>query len=405
MRIWIVNHYALPPGSSGGPTRHLGLSRALRDRGHEVVIHASIFDHYTRRDHRPRADGPAIEDIDGVTYVWWPTPPYDGLRGRIDNMIRFWWAVSRHAHTVPLSAPDAVLGSSPHLLSPLAARRLARHFRVPFVMEVRDLWPQSLIDLGDFGPHHPAMAVLGFLEKRLYATADQVVTVLPGAIDHMVARGADPTRIRYVPNGVDLSRWPSVVAPPGASPMVALYAGTLGHANGLEVVVDAARELERRGCTSVTIRLVGAGPEREALTSRAAGCPLISIEDPVSEAEVPALVAASDVCLLVLRDSPVFRFGISPTKLFDAFAAGRPVVTSVRTEPNPVALADAGRCAIPGDPVSLADELEAMAALPPDERRQMGSRGRRFVEGQHSFERLAEDIEGVLFDARKVLHS
>ncbi len=405
MNIWIVNHYALPAGSSGGPTRHLGLSRALRDRGHEVVIHASLFDHYTRRDHRDRGDGPLVEHLDGVTYVWWPTPPYHDLRGRIVNMIRFWWSVSRHGHEVGVPAPDVVLGSSPHLLNPLAAQRLAGRFGVPFVMEVRDLWPQSLIDLGDFGPRHPAMVTLSLIEKRLYAAADQLVTVLPGTTDYLVERGADPHRIRHVPNGVDLSRWPTVIDPPGSKPMVALYAGTLGHANGLEVVVDAARELERRGSDKVSIRLVGAGPERDSLSARAAGCRLLSIEDPVTEAEVPALVASADACLLVLRDSPVFRFGISPTKLFDSFASGRPVVTSVRTDPNPVAVAQAGRCAVPGDAVSLADELEAVADLSPAERTEMGMRGRRYVEDHHSFQRLAEGIEGVFVDARKVMHS
>lgn len=394
MRIWIVNHYALPPGSTGGPTRHLGLSRALRDRGHDVTIIASLFDHYSRADHRPR-DGRRrlVEDVDGVTYAWVPTPSYDSTRGRLINMAAFWARLQPRLKEV--EPPDLVIGSSPHLLAPLAALRMANRARVPFVLEVRDLWPQSLVDLGDLTVRHPAVRFLGAVERHLYRRADQIVTVLPCAQKHFLERGASADRLHVIPNGVSVGPDPKRV-PSGR--FTAIYAGTMGLANGLGLVLEAGEILESRGREDISIRLVGSGPERNDLAARARGSRVVTVEAPVPAEQVPALLSSADVGLLILRDSPVFRWGISPTKLFDYMSSALPVITSVRT-PSDIALeAGAGISAEPGSPGALADALEKMAAIDPRERAAMGLRGRAYVERFHSFEALAEQMETLLVD-------
>lgn len=404
MRIWIVNHYALPPGASGGPTRHLGLARALRDLGHDVVIHASVFDHYTRADHRQRRPRRhLVEDIEGITYVWWSTPPYTSMPARVRNMLVFAARVARQGAAAGLPAPDVVLGSSPHLFAGWAARRLARHFKVPFVFEVRDLWPQTFVEMGELGARHPAILLLRRLESSLYRSADRIITVLPGAGEYISARGGSTERIAHIPNGVDLDLPPPPreLAASGAG-FTVVYAGTIGHANGLEVAVDAAAELARRGRTEIRMRLVGAGPERESLRARAADLHLqnLTIEGPIASAEVPALLATADACLLVLRPSPVFRWGVSPTKLFDYLAAERPVVASVSAPDDIVGPARAGIWGRAGDPRALADAIETLADLPAERRAEMGRSGRRYVEGRHDFPQLAMDLVAVLESSR-----
>jgi len=399
MRIWIVNHYATPPGSKGGPSRHLGLSRALARKGHDVTIFASAYDHYTRTPHR-RVDGRStvVEDIDGVRYVWIRTPPYAGVVGRVRNMVSFARAVAREAPDLPIEPPEVVIGSSPHLLAPLASRRVARRLRAGFVMEVRDLWPQSLIDLGEMSSRHPLMLVLRQLERSLYRSADQIISVPPGALSYIASHGGDAARITHIPNGVEVSAWP-LEEDPGQRAgglFTVVYAGTLGHANGLEVAVEAGRLLARAGEDEIRIRLVGAGPERDRLRSLAQGAGgLVSVEDPVTASEVPSLLRSADACLMVLRDSPVFRWGISPTKLFEYFAAGRPVVFSVRTPTNLVADLAGGVTADPGDARSLADAVLRLRDVPAVERGEMGRRLRRHAEAHHSFDALADEVERV----------
>lgn len=391
MRIWIVNHYALPPGSTGGPTRHLGISRALRDRGHDVTIVASLFDHYSRTDHRPRQGRRRlVEDVDGVTYVWIPTPRYQSTRGRVRNMVSMWASLVRGLNEVP--APDVVIGSSPHLLTPLAAQVLARRSGVPFVLEIRDLWPQSLVDLGDMGTGSPVVRVLEAIERRLYRSSDQIITVLPEADAHFRAQGARGT-VHVVPNGVEVG---PVVSKTRSDRFTALYAGTMGHANGLDLAADAAEILGSRGRDDICVRLVGGGPEHARLLDRSRSIDNLSVEGPVRSDDVPRLLATADVGLLILRESPVFRWGISPTKLFDYFAASLPVVTSVSTPTDIASAIGAGVRAIPGDPVSLADAIETLAGRTVSERLDMGSRGRRYVEENHSFDRLARRMEEIL---------
>jgi glycosyltransferase involved in cell wall biosynthesis len=340
------------------------------------------------------------EQIDGVRYVWFATPAYVGVGGRVWNMLAFARAVVRHAPGLGLDAPDVVLGSSPHLLAPFAARRLARRFGAPFVMEVRDLWPQSLIDLGEMGPSHPFMVALRHLERSLYRSADHVIAVPPMAGDYISSHGGRAGRISHIPNGVDLSLWPSrpLDPPSTARPFTVVYAGTLGHANGLEVVVEAGRLMEADGQRDVAIRIVGAGPERDrlrALAAAGAGA-IVSIEEPMSATEIPALLAEADACLMVLRDSPVFRWGISPTKLFEYFAAARPVVFSVRTPVDLVAELRGGASAAPGDPRALADAVLRLRDTSAADRAAMGARLRRHAEEHHSFDALAADLEQVL---------
>lgn len=388
MRIWFVNHYALPPGSTGGPTRHLGLARALRDRGHEVTVVASVFDHHSRRDHRLRGDAWwQIEDIDGVCYVWLDTPPYQSTARRALNMAVFGWRVARLARRLPLEDPDVVIGSSPHLFTPLAAKWVAWRRHAKFVTEVRDIWPQSMIDLGELSPRHPLILVLSLLERYLYRTSDELITVLPHAQDHFLAHGGRIEHLHVIPNGVAISDPPAERVDHDG--FVAVYAGTMGLANGLDLAIDAARILHERGRHDIAIRLVGAGPEHDHLAERARHLPNITVEPAVRSDEVPGILAAADAGLLILRDSPVFRWGISPTKLFDYMAAGLPVVVSVRSPGDPASDRDAAVRAVPGDAGSLASALERLADMSPTERSAMGQRGRAAAQA-HSFDTLAE---------------
>lgn len=402
MRIWIVNHYAPPPGSIGGPTRHFGLSRALRDRGHDVTIIASVFDHYSRTDHRPRADrGWIADDIDGISYVWVSTPPYHSMAKRAAGMVVFGLAAARAGTALEASDPDVVIGSSPHLLAAVAAKRIAARRKAPFIMEVRDLWPETLVELGEISARHPAVVGLRRIERHLYRTADEVVTVLPGATPYLLSHGVPASRLHVIPNGVSISdRVGDRHGSSTGATFTAVYAGTMGLANGLDLAIDAARILEERGRTDIRIRLVGAGPERDRLAGRAVSLPNITVEPPVPAEEVPAILREADAGLLVLRDSPLFRWGISPTKLFDYMAASIPVITSVRAPSDIVSDIGAGMRAEPGDSVSLATTLERMTDLSADDRRAMGARGRVYVENNHSFEALAARLEAVAATAR-----
>jgi len=399
MNIWLVNHYAIPPQQAGG-TRHYTLARELVARGHQVTIIASSFDHTTRREeHLSSGETARVESVDGVKFLWLRTPPYKGNSAqRLWNTIVFARRVLAVRPESVGGKPDVVLGSSPHLFAAWAAERLARRFGVPFVMEVRDLWPQSLVDLGNFSAGHPFIRALESLEKWLYRRAKRIVTLLPGAGEHIAEKGGDPKSIVWIPNGIDVASLPSPKPPAEKETFDLMYAGTHGLANGLQVILQAAEKLKD---LPIRFRLVGDGPDKPRLEEMARSMKLQNVvfEPPVPKNQVHSLLQEADVFLMVLRDSPVFRWGVSPNKLFDYMAAARPVIFSVNTPLNPVAEAGAGITVPAEDADSLAEAAVRLSAISSADRWQMGLRGRKYVEENHDLGRLAGKLEAVLRDA------
>ncbi|WP_082077929.1 glycosyltransferase family 4 protein [Thermus filiformis] len=304
MNVWMVNHYALPP-SQAGITRHYTLAKELLKRGHQVIIWASSFNHGTKEERLANRETHKLELTDGVPFYWIRTPPYKGNSpARVWNMLTFSYRVWQLGRGFRLAKPDVILGSSPHPFAALAAEWLASHFRVPFVLEVRDLWPQSLIDLGDIPPSHPFVVLLDKIERHLYRKASTIVTLLPDAGEYMTAKGADPSRVVWIPNGIDLELVPTPSPPQPKEPFTVMYAGAHGLANGLELALEAAHLLEKEGWgRRVRFRFVGDGPEKPTLIRRARelGLGNVSFEEPVPKGEVYTLLNQADAFLIILQ--------------------------------------------------------------------------------------------------------
>lgn len=188
MKIWILNHYASAPDRPTG-TRHYEFGRALAAQGHEVTIFASGFSHFSRQEERLSRTGlMRVENIDGIRFVWVRTISYkrNDYR-RALNMLSYSMVVPLAQRR--LSRPDVIVGSSVHLGAAAAACLISYARRVPFVFEVRDLWPQTLIDMGALREHGLVARVLRGAELFLYRRARLVISLLPGAADYIVGRG------------------------------------------------------------------------------------------------------------------------------------------------------------------------------------------------------------------------
>jgi glycosyltransferase involved in cell wall biosynthesis len=401
MNVWMINHYAKGPDRPGG-TRHYSLGRELVALGHDVTVLASSFDHKTRRETRShRGRGPAHDTIDDVRFVWLKTPPYTSNGpARAWNMTMFGyraWVDGRRRRP----EPDVVVGSSPHPFAAMSADQLARHFGVPFVYEVRDLWPQSLVDVGSVSSRHPLVLTFGAIERRLYRHATRVVTLLPAAEEYIVAHGGRQDAIRWIPNGADI-RSIGPVRPPREGPkFVVIYAGAHGEANALDTILDAARIVVADESTKVEFRFIGDGPERARLIERAQsfGLDNVVFRQAVPKSAIPELLAEAHAFVLTLRGASVFRYGVSPNKLFDYMGAGRPVIFACNTPRDPVAEAGGGLSVRAEDPAQLAQAVRRLAQMSMADRHAMGERGRSYVEANFDMAVLAKRYETVLQEA------
>ena len=403
--VWYVQPYA---GGAGIGRYHRGqhLAREWRSRGIETHVFCGANHHLLDA---PRAPDSTL-DTDAGRFHFVGLPSYDGngVR-RVANMAAFGVALRRHVARARPPTPDIVVYSSPHLFGVRATRRLAARLGARFVFEVRDLWPQSLIELGDRGVRHPLVLWLSLLERDACRRADAVVSLLPNAFGHLGARGLDEDRWCYIPNGIDPSNaW---AASPGAPPSatdadesdelvawanerrrsgrrVLVYAGALGVPNAVHTLLESVRALPRRARDRLQVLLVGAGTETDALGALAEGLPC-RLHEQVPKARLWRVLAAADGGFISLRPSPVFRHGVSPNKLFDYLSASLPVISAIDAGNDPVAEAGAGWSVAPGDVPALATALEAFVDEPAGELAARGVSGRRWVTANHAYGELA----------------
>lgn len=404
MIIWWINQYAVTPDLPGG-TRHYDLAVELGRLRHHVRVFASDVNLSLRRPTKlQQGQLYDVEDVNGVTFVWIKSAGYrknDWRRAL--NMLSFSWNLLRVARRIgDDSRPDVIIGSSPHPFAALAATHLASVFGARFVLEVRDLWPQALIDMGALRESHPAARALRLIEHYLYSRADRIIVLAQGAERYLVGRGVQPERIVYLPNGVHLDHF-RVSADRqsnrkrfGFNRFTVVYAGAHGPANALDTVVQAARMVSD---LPVEFVLVGDGPSKEALVrlARSTGIDNVRFMPPIPKRDVADLLSAADAGVITLRNAQAFSYAVSPNKLFDYMAAGLPILCAVPGDiAQMVRSAQAGLVVDPENPADLADAVRRLFTLPSVDREQMGRRGRAFLEANFDRRVLARRLVQAL---------
>ena len=404
MNLWVFNHYAITPDMPGG-TRHYDLSKELVKRGHQVVIFASSFSHKQHREAKLRpGERWRIEDVNGMKFVWLRTFPYQSNDWRrVVSMVSYMLCARRLGRklsrlTPEVGKPDVVIGSSVHILAVLAAYWVAKHYRARFMMEIRDLWPQTIIDMGKISDRNPVIKILQFLERFLYRRAKRIVTLLPLAYEYIMSCGIPRDKIVWIPNGVDLSRFTCIKADKLDKQFKVMYLGAHGQANALDVLLEAARAVQDKGYDDIRFILIGDGPEKPKLIELAQALSLKNVEFriPVRKAQVPQALSEADVTVSILNDLSLYRYGISLNKLFDYAAAGKPLILAGSPANNIVEEAQCGITVPPRDPQALAEAIIKLYRMPPPEREAMGQRGREYVERYHSISVLADKLESCL---------
>jgi glycosyltransferase involved in cell wall biosynthesis len=344
------------------------------------------------------------DDGDGVQVrrTWLMPFPNRKSWERMLNYASF--AVSAVVRGLFLSSPEIVIATSPQLLVGLSGLALAKWHGVPFIFEVRDLWPESLEAVGATGKNSFLMKILGRVAALLYEHSNHIVVVTHAFKTYLQEHWKVPEdKISVVMNGVDHN----LFQPQDSSAdirqhfgmedrFVVSYIGTIGNAHGVDTLLDAA-ELLRTGCPEVLFLLMGDGAEKGKLDKIVEKRNLINIHLAGSQprSKVAAVIAASDICLVMLRKSELFKT-VLPTKLLEFMACERPVILAVEGEAAALLnRADAGICVPPEDPEAL---VKAVRTLKEDTalRQRYGRNGRSFVEAELTREQTAISYLEVL---------
>ncbi len=302
--------------------------------------------------------------------------------------------------------PDVIAATSPQFFCALGGYALARRLGVPFVLEVRDLWPDSILAVGAL---RDSAAIRAFkrVERFLYENSDHIVVVTHAFKDHIVGKGIPPSKISIVKNGADLDAFEADRPDPAAAQalmraegmegkFVAAYIGTIGMAHRADILLEAAR---RCPDPDIVFAVMGTGAEREALATRAAelGLSNFRLLDKQPRAVAQAFLAAADVSVVHLRDTPVFRT-VLPSKLFDAMMLKKPIVLGVQGEARELVEESGGGLCIPSEDadalVAAVQKLKNDPAL----YQKLGDDGHRYVRAHHDRKDLARDYWRILTD-------
>jgi len=305
---------------------------------------------------------PQREVLDGieVVRVWTYLAPNAGTVRRTLNYLSY--MVSASVAALRVSRPDVVVATSPQFFCGWAGVIVSRLRRLPFVLEIRDIWPESIETVGAIR-FRPVLRFLQYLERRMYLAADHIVTVGEGYKRKILEKVNIPDRISVIPNGVALEKF--LPRPPdpdlrakwqGDGKFVCAYVGTIGLAHGLDVVLDAAELLRQQGRDDVVFWLVGEGARKAELQAEAQRRGLdgrVVFTGALPKEEMPRVLASADACLVHLRRTELFETVI-PSKIFEMMAMGKPIIMGVRGDAlQIVEESGAGVPMEPEDPVSL----------------------------------------------------
>lgn len=410
MKILYISQY-FPPEMGAPAARAAELSRHWANAGHDVAVLTGFPNHPTgvipceyRNKFRHLV---SREHVAGVNLVrTWLLPfPNRKAYERISNYTSF--AVSAALTGLSLPRPDVVIATSPQLLVGLSGWWLAQWKRVPFVFEVRDLWPESLAAVGVGRADSALYRMLAKIAGFLYRRADRVVVVAPAFEERLVENWRVPReKISVIENGADTHLFASGpesdlrVELGVENKFVISYIGTIGMAHGLETVLEASAILQSTN-REIAFLVVGEGSEKERLIAQARERKLTNLHfiGQRPRQEIPAYIRASDVCLVPLKKNEVFKTVI-PSKMLEFMSCGRPVVLGVDGQAR--AILEEARAGISIDPqnaTALADAIRYLAANQ-QEGRQLGENGREFVlrkfSRSHTADKYIRMLEGLL---------
>ncbi len=380
MHVLLIHQAFVSPDDAGG-TRHYELARRFVDGGQQFSIVASDLSYLSGK--KCSADD-RVQDFDGVKVrrAWTYSALHRSFIWRVVSFLSF--MVSSVWAALKVRNVDLVMGTSPPIFQAISAWVISVVKWRPFLLEIRDLWPEFAVDMGVL--KSPTLIWMARrLERFLYARANHILVNSPAYRDYLINLGITPQKISFIANGVDPDMFHVEKTDGGLrdefhlhDKYLVTYAGAMGMANNLEVVLEAAALLN--DLPDVHFLMVGDGKDRAKLEALSQTMNLSNVTFTGSrpKSQMPAILAESDVCLAVLRDIPMFRTTY-PNKVFDYMAAARPVVLAIDGVIRQVIEAANGGIPVPpGNPRSMADAVRTLYSNQPRSQ-EMGRTAREYV--------------------------
>lgn len=380
MKVWIVNHYAIPP-KYGGLNRHYYFSKYLDDIDIKIITSSNI--HNTKIDMIDTKDFIKEIKVDDVLYTYIKTNKYfSGILGRIYSFIEFPIRAYRALKILSKKEkPDIIYTSTPDIFTSYMAVKFAIKRNIPVIVEVRDLWPESIIEFTKLTKFNPIIKILYGIEKWIYKKSDKLIFTFEGAKDYILEKkldkkGVNLEKIEYINNGVDLSSFKynlenyilddSVLE---SDSFKVIYTGSIRRVNRIDMILNAAIEIRDKGY-DIKFIIYGDGNYKELLEKRAKDQNIDNIvfKGRVDKKYIPYILSKSDLNIIVGEETnKIDSYGLSLNKLFDYMASSKPILINIKSGYDNVLKYNCGSVVDGSDIKSLVNEIERFYKMDKEE--------------------------------------
>ena len=394
MNVLVINQFASAPAyNTGAGERHYYLASKLAARKIEFSIVSGGVNHLFEKD--PVTNNLFNEEpIEGGRLIWVRLRKYksDSFIGRSFSWFEFLIKLFFLSVKKRLK-PDLVLVSSMSLWSAIYGIYLKSRLGIPFILEIRDIWPLTPVEVGGISKNHPFIFLFKLLEKYVYKRADHIISLMPRFQNHLLDTIRILKPVSWIPNAIEPSLLKvdandsSILNPDRFS---IVYAGALGYANSMDCFINAANLL--RG-ESIDFYVIGNGPQKQDLILAASENKNIRFIDKMSKSAVLNILTRADAGFISWMDLPLYQFGVSANKYNDYMLAGLPIISASNIPDDPVCIADCGFRVPAGNAEKIAEAIRKLNEMPQAERKLLGENGRNYVLAHNTYEVIAEQYE------------
>ncbi|WP_297431343.1 glycosyltransferase family 4 protein [Sulfurimonas sp.] len=393
--IWIINEYAGSP-YHGMEFRHYYLGKELVKLGNRVTVVSSSYSHLFKNLPKEKR-----ENIDGVDYLWLGTFDYGESHDK--RRVLKWFLFMFKVFFLPFSLqkPDVIIVSPMAPFPILPAYFLSKFYGAELIYEVKDIWPLSLIELGRFAPTHPFIRLMSWFEKFALKKSDIIVSNLQNYGEHMKNDVGIKRDFEWISNGVDLDE--IAQTEPLSSELqnkipkdkfIVGYTGTVGVANALDSFCEAAKILENN--REILFVIVGDGQEKEKLVSRYEKLGNILFIESIPKKQVQSMLSLFDACYIGLKRENLFKYGVSPNKLYDYMYSAKPVLYAIDSgENNIVKTAECGVSVEAENPEAIAQGIEKLYKMG-KKREELGKNAKAYILEHFTYDKLAQKYQKLM---------
>lgn len=413
LNVFIVNHYAIPP-SLGGLVRHYYFSKYLREAGHQVRILSSSQVHNSEINFAEENQLLTEKNVDGITYSFVKTISYtENNWRRIANLLHFPLNAVRAIKKLDKDGdiPDVIYLSSPNPLSCYTVMRYAKKKKIPCVLEIRDLWPLSIVSYNNVSNNNFIIKILYVLERWLYQNADKLIFTMSGASKYIKSQGwedkIDLNKITHINNGIDLIEFEMNKQKfvykdndlDHENYFNIIFTGSVRKIYQLDMIVETAK-LCQNVLPNVRFFIFGDGPEKNSLEKLATEYNLENIffKGKVEKKYIASILSRADVTLLHSKQVSLNEFGISQNKLFEYAAAKKPILATIQEQDSIITKYECGVQIDQQNSKTIFEAIRYIKDLSVSEREKMGNNAYILAQ-KHDYMELTKALEQVLISA------